>query len=160
MTAWPSILDVLHGPRGAVLERRFWSHVDKREPDQCWEWAASRTDLGYGRMIVGGTERLPHRVSFAIAFGWLPSAVLHKCDNPPCVNPRHLFGGTQVDNIMDMAAKWRTAGKVTPAVKSTIFALHECGMTYTAIGRQLGLSQQTVSRTVRGILHSAVSPCL
>jgi hypothetical protein len=96
-----------------------------------------------------------HRLSFVVAFGWEPDAVLHKCDNPSCVNPRHLFGGTQADNMADAARKWRTWSKVTPAVRSTILALYECGLSHRMIGRQVGLHHSTVGRTIRGEYHAA-----
>jgi hypothetical protein len=153
-----SILDVLQSPDGLALEQRFWSHVHKRRLDECWEWTASRVDFGYGRIVIAGTERLAHQVSFAIRYGWKPPAVLHKCDNPPCVNPHHLFGGTQADNCRDAAAKWRTAGKITPASRSTIFALRECGLTHRAIANQIGVSRATIARTLNGELHTAPDP--
>ena len=150
----PDILAELNGPRRAVIEQRFWSRVDKRGPDECWEWTRSRHPEGYGQMFMGTA----HRVSFALAFGWLPPAVLHKCDNPPCVNPRHLFGGTQADNMADAARKWRKYGKVTPAIKSTIFALYECGVPQNRIAQQVGVSHATVWRIVHGKSRTAPAP--
>jgi hypothetical protein len=144
MTALPELLS-------PELEQRFWPKVDKRGPDDCWEWIAYRSQRGYGQIYVGGRSTPAHRVSFVLAFGWEPPATLHKCDNPPCVNPSHLFGGTQVDNMADCAMKWRTGARVTPAIKSTMFALDELGLTRTQIARQVNVSIATVSRTLRGI---------
>ena len=145
----PRLLDLFCGAGGAAIEERFWSHVAKAGRDDCWEWTASRRQNGYGQMNVGRYPEKAHRISFLIAFGWLPDAVLHKCDNPPCVNPRHLFGGTQADNMADAARKWRTAGRVTPAVRSTILAMAELGMSHRAIGRQVGVAHSTVGRVIR-----------
>lgn len=96
---------------------RFWPKVDVRTPDECWEWKACRNTHGYGRVsgkkIGGKKHRLgAHRVAWMLANGadstW-GLHVLHKCDNPPCCNPDHLFLGTQADNMADMTAKGRDA---------------------------------------------------
>jgi hypothetical protein len=134
-----------------AVEIRFWKHANKGEPDDCWEWVGHRAGrMRYGALRVDSRYEMAHRLSFLFAFGWSPQYVLHKCDNPPCVNPRHLFAGTIADNSRDMVNKWRKPGKVTPAVKSTIFALHECGMKQRAIANQVGLNQATVGRVLRG----------
>lgn len=93
---------------------RFWSHVDRRgclvrpELGPCWEWTGSRNDTNYGHVRFEGRLLLAHRASWLIAHGREPSAwVLHKCDNPPCVRPDHLFEGTAADNVADREAKGR-----------------------------------------------------
>jgi hypothetical protein len=75
----------------------------------CIEWHASRDKAGYGRMRFMGTCWLAHRVAWVKAHGEIPPGmcVLHKCDNPPCVNVEHLFLGTQKDNIKDCYEKGR-----------------------------------------------------
>lgn len=84
--------------------RRF---AEKFEPDpdtRCWEWTAAKNpDWGYGRLNVEGRTRHAHRVSFLYAFGEIPAGyqVNHSCHNPSCVNPVHLYTGTQQDNIDD-----------------------------------------------------------
>jgi len=86
---------------------RFWSKVDKS--GECWEWQAARDKNGYGRFrsTVAGTRA--HRHSFYLAHGIIPDGlqVLHRCDNPPCVNPAHLWLGTPRDNAIDRNAKGR-----------------------------------------------------
>jgi hypothetical protein len=82
----------------------------------CWEWKLFRNALGYGVVGVGsrtnGTKKLmsAHRLSWTVYKGPIPLGlcVLHRCDNPPCINPEHLFLGTNEDNMKDMAAKGRT----------------------------------------------------
>lgn len=92
------------------LEERFWSKVKRAGVDECWEWQASRRRRGYGQIGARGrTSAAAHRVAWELTHGPIPDGlwVLHRCDNPPCVNPAHLFLGTAQDNVADMNAKGR-----------------------------------------------------
>lgn len=102
---------------------RFWSKVAIGEPLSCWEWTASRgSNLpghNYGKIGVDGGNRFAHRVSWILANGPIPIGmdVLHHCDNPPCVNPSHLYLGTHTDNMRDRSVRGRfpsTAGSLHP----------------------------------------------
>jgi hypothetical protein len=92
---------------------RFWNLVDKRAPDECWEWRGGLCGPGYGIFKVGtlGVDRrnvMAHRFAYELHYGPLEKlACLHRCDNKKCVNPSHLFSGTQADNMEDKVSKGR-----------------------------------------------------
>ena len=89
------------------VAERFWSKVVRG--DGCWEWQACRAALGYGRIRVDGKVRIASRIAFELAVGPIPEGMLvcHHCDNPPCVNPEHLFLGDWTANARDRAHKGR-----------------------------------------------------
>lgn len=91
-------------------EERFWSKVNIAGPDECWDWqAATNPPHRYGKFWLGGKNERAHRVAWLFTNGEIPSGLcaLHKCDNPLCVNPNHLFLGTFKDNAQDRARKDR-----------------------------------------------------
>lgn len=87
----------------------FWDKVFVLGEHDCWEWIASKVPDGYGHFWFEGKRYSAHRFSWMVASGEHPGVwhVLHECDNPSCVNPRHLFLGTNLDNVRDSVAKDR-----------------------------------------------------
>lgn len=85
---------------------RFWSKVDTT--DKCWEWLGAKDGGGYGRFLHNGRNRHAHRIAWLLFHGREPNGVvMHTCDNPSCVKPKHLRIGTQRENIHDCVAKDR-----------------------------------------------------
>lgn len=89
-------------------EARFWDKVDTADGDDCWEWQSATDKHGYGQFGFEGTVQLAHRMSFYFENGYWPDpCCLHRCDNPACVNPAHLYEGDQSDNMKDAMARGR-----------------------------------------------------
>src|ERR1700677_2430863 len=90
------------------LEIRFWEKVLIVPEHSCWEWIGSIRGDGYGQMSFEGQPKKVHQISWFIHTGkWPKKWVLHKCDNPKCVRPEHLYEGTPKDNARDMVERKR-----------------------------------------------------
>lgn len=120
----------------------------------CWNWVKAKDQDGYGSVRFGGKQRRAHRVSYEVHIEPVPrdARVCHRCDNPACINPAHLFLGSQAENISDMVAKGRQArGQRVSTAKlneSDIFAIRDAdggrGL-HTALAKKHGVSSQQIA---------------
>src|SRR5437899_5408521 len=155
-------VDKLRTP--AELEKRFWDKVFRQGLNDCWPWQGAKGGtLPYGIFNFMGTNTNAHRVAYLLTYGPFDESldVLHRCDNPPCCNPRHLFLGTAHDNIQDAIQKgrWKNPsprkGESNPIHKLTekevleIRRLHSNGcITQRMLAKQFGVSFQTINVVV------------
>jgi hypothetical protein len=163
-------------PRGLrwPAEKIFWSQVEKDGPElvsypelsPCWIWGGNRNRSGHGTMTINYKIIGVHRYSYELHNGPIPDGlfVLHKCDNPPCVNPDHLFVGTQADNVEDSKRKGRRA-KGSRMWKATLtddqvrlirsrYVRWSKENGFAAIARDLGVDKQAVRSAALGLSWS------
>jgi len=138
----------------------FMRSVSKTET--CWLWQKAKDGGGYGRVGYDGKNRKAHQVAWQINFGPIPKglSVLHRCDVRHCVNPTHLFLGTQDDNMKDCARKGRIVnrpahGEANPMARLSRSQVEEIRGLYprlsqNAIAKHYGVSQMTINRIVNG----------
>lgn len=156
---------------GQTLAERLWSGIDKRGPNDCWPWMRSKTPKGYGvisrRRFGGGiTQTGAHRAAYELTHGPVPDGVYicHRCDNPICCNPAHLFAGTPRDNVIDCVSKGRRAkergsynggeanshAKLSAADIAAIAARVAAGERQTVIAKEYGVDPGTIWRALHG----------
>ena len=146
----------------------FASKVLKRGHDECWEWLGGKCREGYGRFRLNGCKVQAHRYSWTLFFGEIPDGelVLHKCNNPSCVNPYHLYLGSQKDNMRDMVNAGRWSGGRPPNIHTPhtnhsrrkfrlehVEKMQELlseGKIQSEVAKEFGITQSAVSRLVRG----------
>jgi hypothetical protein len=141
-------------------KKRFWDKVDIKDENDCWNWNASKTG-GYGRLMVKNNLLLATRISWILKNGEIEDGmcVCHKCDNPACVNPSHLFLGTHTDNMRDCWRKGRNShiGEKNTNAKLTIKDVLEIrelrnnnpSLSYNNIGKIFGVTETMVGYIVR-----------
>jgi hypothetical protein len=137
----------------------FKAHVTPGPQSECWVWTGRRDAWGYGRINKGTFRTRAHRLSWELSVGPIPSGVFvcHRCDNPPCVNPSHLFLGTSRENTADMVAKGRQArgerkntAKLTEKIVEKIRHEVAAGLTYRQAALKYGVGFYSVRCIVRG----------
>jgi hypothetical protein len=104
-------------------DARFWAKVSVSNENECWLWTGNKIRQGYGRLKIGSRNVLAHRYSYELHNGPITPEldVLHSCDNPPCVNPAHLWLGTHIDNMRDRQNKGRLNHPVGERVNTARF---------------------------------------
>ena len=134
------------------------SRVVRGSADECWPWNGSRNDRGYGQFRRNNVNLYAHRIAYELAFGALGGRqALHRCDNPSCCNPAHLFAGTAKDNMIDMHTKRRwpaemvakgedvAGSRLTEAKVREIRALYAAGRySQYELARAFGVKQPTI----------------
>ena len=111
----------------------------------CWIWAGNSTVRGYGQIIIGGKKLYAHRVMYEQTFNVTldkNDVICHVCDNPSCVNPQHLFRGTQADNLRDMAKK----GRSTRGENNTQARLKENDLKFIKLWIHHGLTDEEIAK--------------
>ncbi len=150
-----------------------------KEVDGCWIWQRAANNKGYGVCAVGRGMRLAHRMAYAIVHGPIPTgiSVLHHCDTPLCINPDHLFLGTQMDNVHDAMQKGRHKNpplnahyrksnpqrgsksknaKITEAIAKHIMLERMTGRNFTDLGHEVGLDASVVADICKGLAWAHV----
>lgn len=135
---------------------RFWKKVIKTET--CWLWSAGKDWDLYGAFKVNGVQVKAHRYSYELHYGYIPEnmCVCHKCDNPSCVNPEHLFLGTSEENTADRESKNRGAKRTkhwkAKLTEEDIAFIRASPLGHSALGRKFGVCPQTIFKIRKGIL--------
>lgn len=149
-------------PPTLKMRLRFWSKVIKTEDDSCWEWKASFGFRDYGKFKVGPTYVAAHRVSYYLTYGPFDKNlnVCHKCDNPKCVRPDHLFLGTVADNNYDKILKGRHSYicPTAPLAQDKVDRIRELAKgkrNQKEIALQYGVERHVISRILnhKGAYH-------
>ena len=139
-------------PNGTPAAEKLEASVTKGEPGECWTWDRCVDAKGYGVLRVGKKRKFAHRVSWEAHRGVIPDGlcVCHRCDNPPCTNPEHLFLGTNADNVADMVSKGRQRGGAREGVRTKLTAadvlsIRADGRPQRVIAKDYGVSRQSIS---------------
>jgi len=148
----PDVFLTMRGARTAEQARKFLRSRCTVTSSGCWQWNGAHDTRGYGFVIYDGKRTRTHRLAYLLFKGPVKNlCVCHRCDNPPCINPEHLFLGTQTDNMNDARNKGRMESWGTPRDKVHIARrLRNEGWKLLAIAAHIGISESGVCRIVKG----------
>jgi len=131
------------------IASRFWALVKQGAEAECWPWLGNVDPSGYGRFKIGPDLEGAHRVAWILTHGEIPpgdgyhgTCVCHRCDNPPCCNPAHLFLASNAGNVADKVSKGRLITKLTT---ERVLAIRESDMKQCDLAREHGVSEATIS---------------
>lgn len=149
---------VLVNLRSLPIKERLMRGIKKNKISGCWEWQKGLFSNGYGQISINGHGVGVHRISYSEFIGEIPKElqVLHECDNPICINPDHLFLGTQQDNMTDMVGKGRSAvatNKHAKLTKATVLFLRrqfKNGKSLQKFPEIYGVTLATIMNAVTG----------
>lgn len=156
----------------AQLKKRFLAKVNKDNPNDCWEWVGAITSRGYGSLGIWGRATSAHRISHELFNGPIGNHlhVCHRCDNRACVNPAHLFLGTNRDNMQDAKSKGRLHYQTHPRFRQLrikfkrtidiklfpiVKAKYNSGLTGLQIAEELNIGKSSVYRIINDIQRRA-----
>lgn len=138
---------------------RLLAEVEINPVSGCWDWRGAKYVKGYGNIRINGVRHLAHRLSFELHRGSIPAGlcVCHTCDNRACVNPAHLFIGTNSDNVADKVAKGRQSrlpgmrnGRAKLTEQEVVDIRASVGVTATSLARRYGVSIALISEILLG----------
>ena len=135
---------------------RFWAKVTVGKPNECWDWQAGKIGTGYGQFWLKGNMLRAHRVAYVLGKFNQPRkfCVCHKCDNPSCCNPKHLFLGTRADNNNDTHIKKRhrygESCQNTHLTNGDILTIRESNKTVIQLAEKYNVTGQAISLIKRG----------
>jgi hypothetical protein len=152
--------------RFKTAQQLLTEHVNKNAENGCWEWTGAR-NKGYGSVEYLGKPWKAHRLSYLYHYGKIPDGmhVLHKCDNPSCVNPKHLFLGTHQDNMDDMNSKHRNKphkgedngrAKLTRIDVIRLRLMYQSGVRRKDIAKEFKINLSQVRKVATGIHWTTV----
>lgn len=143
-------------------EALFWGNLDKKDSG-CWEWSGKRNEQGYGRLWFRGKQIRAHRLSWSLINGLIPEGldILHKCDNPSCCNPNHLYSGTDKDNANDRQARGRLIPRKGEDHHKSLLTWNQIGeirefcennpRSQRITAKRYGVKESVISKIVNGV---------
>jgi len=137
-----------------VFQQRFWETVDRSGGEEaCWPWKGWRVPFGYGQVWTGKRTEAAHRVAYKFFHALNPGeCVLHRCDNPSCCNPAHLYAGDRQQNMRDM--RWRGRGVGRPLRPMDVLNIHnehrQEAATEVELAQKYGVSRWYMRKVLNG----------